>query len=66
MIPDKDIWRAALLMVKRYGADAATQAAMRADGLLAEGDADGCAVWKRIMTAIEQLQADRRENRSIN
>ena len=36
-------------MVKRYGQDAATEAAMRADQLLDEGDMDGCAVWRRIM-----------------
>ena len=34
MIPDLDIWRATLLMVKRYGADAAVQAGMYADELL--------------------------------
>ncbi len=44
-------------MVKRYGDDAATEAAMRADELLDEGDMDGCAVWKRIMRAAEQLLA---------
>jgi hypothetical protein len=56
MIPDKEIWQAALLLMKRYGADAATQAARRADELLAEGDADGAASWKRIVKAIEELQ----------
>jgi len=31
MISDRDIWAAALLMVKRYGADAAEEATKRAD-----------------------------------
>jgi hypothetical protein len=31
VIPDIDIWRAAQLLVKRYGDDAAIQAGMRAD-----------------------------------
>lgn len=38
MIDDRDIWRAANLRVKRYGADGATEAAERADELSAEGD----------------------------
>ena len=57
MIFDREIWQAAGAMVKRYGEDAATEAAMRADELLDEGDMDGCAVWKRIMRAAEQLLA---------
>ncbi len=44
-------------MVKRYGDDAATEAAMRADELLDEGDMEGCAAWKRIMRAAEDLLA---------
>jgi len=38
MIDDLDILRAANILVKRYGADAAIQAAQRADELFAEGD----------------------------
>ena len=45
MISDREIWQAAGAMVKRYGEDAATEAAMRADELLDEGDMDGCAVF---------------------
>ncbi len=37
MIPDLDIWRAAQVMVKRYGDGAATEAAMRADEFLDQG-----------------------------
>ncbi len=55
MISDREIWQAAGAMIKRYGEDAATEAAMRADELLAEGDADGYAVWKRIIQAVEGL-----------
>lgn len=51
-----NIWRSAQAMVKRYGADAAAHAAMRADELLAAGDLDGQAAWKRILAAIEALQ----------
>ena len=44
-------------MVKRYGEDAATEAVLRANELLAEGDMDGCVAWKRIMHAAEELLA---------
>ncbi len=42
-------------MVKRYGDDAATEAEFRADQLLAESDAEGYAIWRRIMEAVEGL-----------
>ena len=57
MISDREIWQAAGAMVKRYGADAATGAKTRADELLAEGDAEGHAIWRRIMKAVEGLAA---------
>ncbi|HWI25350.1 MAG TPA: hypothetical protein VN668_00145 [Stellaceae bacterium] len=38
---DLDIWRAAHLLIKRHGADAAVVAAQRADELLAAGDVEG-------------------------
>ena len=56
MIPDLDIWRSANLLVKRHGQDAPIEAAMRADAMLEAGDLDGCAVWKRILKAVEELQ----------
>ncbi len=31
---------------------------MRADELLEAGDLDGCAVWKRILRAVEELQRE--------
>jgi hypothetical protein len=55
MVDDPDIWRAANLMVKRHGSDAALMTARRADELLAAGDADGCAVWKRILETVAEL-----------
>lgn len=55
MFDDRDIWRAAHLLIKRYGADAAIQAAQRADELFDSGDADGYAIWKRIFEAVGEL-----------
>jgi hypothetical protein len=57
MIPDRDVWTAALLMVKRYGDDAMLEAAARADQLLEDGDMVGAETWYRILNEIERLQA---------
>lgn len=55
---DRDIWMSANVLVKRYGKDAPVQAAMRADELLDQGDIEGCAVFKRIVTACQELLND--------
>jgi hypothetical protein len=57
LIDDRDVWQAAVLIVKRYGDDAMLEAAERAYQLQDEGDMAGVAVWHRILNAIEQLQA---------
>jgi hypothetical protein len=55
MIPEKDIWRAAVLMLRRYGDKALEESATRADQLDREGDPDGTATWHWIARTIEQL-----------
>ena len=55
MIPEIDIWRAAQLMLKRYGNKALEESAARADELVAAGDDNGAAVWRRITAAVAQL-----------
>ena len=40
-----------------HGDDAANEAEIRADALLVEGDADGYAIWRRIMEAVLGLSA---------
>ena len=57
MIPDRDIWRAANLLIREHGADAEIVAARRADEMLERGDRDGQLVWLGIRQAIVQLQA---------
>ena len=59
MIADVDIWRAANLLVKQHGFDAALVAAQRADDLLAQGDVEGERIWKKITQAINELQRTR-------
>jgi hypothetical protein len=51
VIPEIDIWRAATLMLKRYGDKALEQSR---DELAADGD-HGADTWRRITTAVEQL-----------
>jgi hypothetical protein len=55
VIPEIDIWRAASLMLKRYGETAFSESAARADELATEGDDDGAATWRRITDAVAQL-----------
>ncbi len=59
MLPDLDIYRPAQVLVKRHGQDAPIEAAMRADAMLEAGDLDGCAVWKRVLQAVGELQRAR-------
>jgi len=57
MIPDRDIWRAANLLIREHEADAEIVATRRADEMLERGDRDGQLVWLRIRRAIVELQA---------
>jgi hypothetical protein len=54
-VPDIDIWRSARILVNNHGADATIVAAMRAAERINRGDAEGLAVWKRIMVAVDEL-----------
>ncbi len=56
MIHDRDIYRSANVLVKHHGTDAPIQAAMRADAMLEKGDLGGCATWRRILRAVEELR----------
>jgi hypothetical protein len=49
VIPEIDIWRAANLMLKRYGDKALEQSVAR------DGDCNGAATWRRIIEAVRQL-----------
>ena len=59
MLSDRDIYAAATLMIKRFGNDAPSEAARRAEALGAAGDPDGRAAWLRIMKAAEALLRQR-------
>ena len=53
---DLDIYRAAKLVMDKHGQDSAFHAAQRADALLDAGDLDGAAAWRRILSAVRQMQ----------
>ena len=57
MIPDRDIWRAANLLIREHKADAEVVSAGRADEMLERGDRDGQVVWLRIRRAIVEFQS---------
>jgi hypothetical protein len=57
MVPDKDIWRAANLLIRQRGDEAELSAAQRADEMLERGDLEGRMVWLRIRRAVVELQA---------
>jgi hypothetical protein len=48
-------------MIQRYGSNAGIEAADRADEHLESGNLDLSAIWQRIMTATEKLQAKKPE-----
>ncbi len=57
MTDEIDIYRAAKLYIDQHGDQAALQAAMQTDAQLTAGDMEGAATWRRIIKAIEVLQA---------
>jgi hypothetical protein len=54
VIPGIDIWRAATLMLKRYGEKALDESGARA-GELAQDNYNVAAVWRSITDAVGQL-----------
>ena len=56
MTTNIDIYRTANLMIQQHGEEAAIQAAMKADEMLAQGNLDGKAVWMQVIEVIEELQ----------
>ena len=51
-----DIYRSANVLIREHGEGAALEAAKHADAMLAKGDLDGLAAWKRIVKAVEEIQ----------
>ena len=60
MVSNLDIFRYASVLIREHGAGTALEAAQRADAMLEKGDMDGCAVWKRIVAAVEEIERTER------
>jgi len=56
MVAELENWRAAVLVINRYGAAAETEADKRAEMLLDRGDREGVVLWLRIKRAIVEWQ----------
>jgi hypothetical protein len=56
MIPDRDIWRAANLLIREHKTEAEIVSARRADEMLELGDHEGQLVRLRIRQAIVEFQ----------
>lgn len=54
-----DVWRAASALVGEHGRDARFVARLRADALLAQYDVDGHLLWKRIASAVKEIQREK-------
>lgn len=59
MVTDLDVYRTAQLLVRQHGIDAPIHASLQHDALLEQGDFEGTAVWKRVLTAINALLLER-------
>jgi hypothetical protein len=59
MISERDIWRAAIALIRRYGSNAGIEAAERANEHMEGGDEQSGQTWVRVMQAIERLQASK-------
>jgi hypothetical protein len=56
MVVDLDIYRAAKILVKKYGAEPAPfMARKRADAMLEFGGTEGQRVWTAVLRAVQEL-----------
>jgi hypothetical protein len=57
MVADRDIYRAADLLIRLHGANAETEASVLTALIHVRADPEKLAVWMRITRAIAELQA---------
>ena len=58
MASNTEIWRCASLLVENYGDMARNGAAIKADALAREGDAEGGYTWLLVTRAVEELLSE--------
>ncbi len=56
MVSGLEVYCTPYVFAIQHGQDAPVQAAMLTDTMLEKGDAERHALWKRIVTAVEELQ----------
>ncbi len=67
MVSDKEIYKAAVLLIGEFGDMAANGAFIKADRLRDMGDVDGHALWTRVAEVTEDLLSTQRpENTPLN
>jgi hypothetical protein len=57
MLPNRDVWQAANLLIEQHGTDAEIVAVKRADELLDRNDIGEYLVWLRIVKTLRELRA---------
>ena len=65
MTDERDVWRAAKLMIDQHGDKAPIEAALRVDKMMDIGDQDGHAVWKAILKAVTDL-VNKKPDRTVH
>lgn len=58
MLPDLEIYRAARILIEARGDGAERKAAENMAALQAKGDAEGAAVWRRVIAALAELRRE--------
>jgi hypothetical protein len=66
VVDDGQIFWAARFLVDRWGDHASTYAGRKANELFALGSYEGCAIWRRIRAAVEDLHRDSGEKTTIH
>lgn len=56
MLSDWELWAVANKLIADHGADAAIQAALKADEMLERADFDGQQVWLAVLRRVEEWQ----------
>ncbi len=55
MTPDLNVFRAAILLVERYGPAATTKAAKSADVAVRKGDKEGETYWRHVKESVRKI-----------
>ena len=55
---DRDLWRTVQLLIDRYGAHAALEAAVQAEEMLVAGQMEGAVEWREIVRAIASIRVN--------